>query len=192
MDLFEVKQEFESQRIQLQKANRWADQAQRDQIRLYGELELRNSLFQESQAKMCQETEELKRICAKKQIEQGKQELMNCLCIRRGILRPWVNWWVKIRGITEQSKFLVWRKRILRSWIREQLWSDPRSQSTVHNAGSRTMLRCDSGLPREGQTSTRLNNSKNLATSSQELRPDITGTPISQKWLQIQILCFSK
>ena len=30
---------------------------------------------------------------------------------------------------TEQNKFLVRCKRILRSWTREQLWSDPRSSS---------------------------------------------------------------
>ena len=56
-------QELESQRFQLQQASRWADQAQRDEVSLYGELELRNRLFQESQAKDCQEIEELRRIC---------------------------------------------------------------------------------------------------------------------------------
>ena len=61
--LSEVNQEFESQRFQLQQANRWADQAQRDKVSLFGELELRNRLFQESQAKDCQETEELRSIC---------------------------------------------------------------------------------------------------------------------------------
>ena len=47
MALDEFNQEFESQRFQLQQANRWADQAQRDKIILYGEMELRNRLFQE-------------------------------------------------------------------------------------------------------------------------------------------------
>ena len=51
----EVNQEFESQRFQLQPANRWADQAQREKLSLYGELELRNRLFEENQAKDCQE-----------------------------------------------------------------------------------------------------------------------------------------
>ena len=37
--------EFESQRFQLHQANRWADQAQKDKISLYGELDLRNRLF---------------------------------------------------------------------------------------------------------------------------------------------------
>ena len=69
----------------------------------------------------------------------------------------------------------------------------------------RTMPRCDSGLPhdtrnitctwenvferlpaREGQNSTLFNNSKNLTTSSQELRPDKTETAKKQrvKWYE--------
>ena len=65
MALIVVNQEFEFQRFQLQQANQWADQAQRDKVSLYGELEMRNGLFQESQAKDCPETEELRRICCK-------------------------------------------------------------------------------------------------------------------------------
>ena len=85
--LYEVNQ-FGSHRFQPPQANRWADQAQRDKISWYGELELRNRLFQESQANDCQEIEELRRkYFSKKQIEQGKQELMSCLCIKRRILR---------------------------------------------------------------------------------------------------------
>ena len=37
-------------------------------------------------------------------------------------------------GITEQSKFLVRYERIVRSWIREQLWSDPRSWSNFYDS----------------------------------------------------------
>ena len=51
-------------------------------ISLYGELELRSRLFQEDHARDCQETDELREIVAKKDVEQDKQELMNCLCIR--------------------------------------------------------------------------------------------------------------
>ena len=32
---------------------------------------------------------------AKKQIERDEQEMMNCLCIIRGTLRLWVNYWLK-------------------------------------------------------------------------------------------------
>ena len=37
-------------------------------------------------------------------------------------------------GFTEQSKFLVRFKRILRSWNREQLWRDPRSWSNFYDS----------------------------------------------------------
>ena len=39
------------QRLQLQQANQWADQAQRDKVSLYGELEMRNSLFKRKSSK---------------------------------------------------------------------------------------------------------------------------------------------
>ena len=88
MALYDVNQEFESQQFQLQQANRWAHQAQRDKISLYGELELRNRLFQECPAKDCREIEELrKNCCEEKKIEHAKQELMNCPCTKRGVLR---------------------------------------------------------------------------------------------------------
>ena len=54
----EINQEFEPQRFQQHQASRWADQAQRDKISLYGEFELRNRLFQENHARDCQEIEE--------------------------------------------------------------------------------------------------------------------------------------
>ena len=59
----EINQEFESQRFQLHQSNRWADQAQRDKISLYGELELRNRLFQEDHARDCQDIERWRRFC---------------------------------------------------------------------------------------------------------------------------------
>ena len=85
---YEVNHEFESQRLQLHQASQWADQAQRDKISLYGDLELRNRLFQEDHARDCQEIEEIRRICCEEtDPEQDKQELMSCLCIKSGILR---------------------------------------------------------------------------------------------------------
>ena len=39
-------------------------------------------------------------------------------------------------GFTEQTKFLGRCERMLRSWIREQLWSDPSSQSTLYHSES--------------------------------------------------------
>ena len=70
----EINQKFESQRLQLHQANQWADQAQRDKISLYGELELRNRL---TSKKIMQEIAKKLKNCeefvAKKQIEQDKQ-----------------------------------------------------------------------------------------------------------------------
>ena len=43
--LYEINQEFESQRLQVQQASQWADQAQRVKTSLYGELEMGNGLF---------------------------------------------------------------------------------------------------------------------------------------------------
>ena len=40
-------------------------------------------------------------------------------------------------GITEQSKFLVRRRGISRSWIKEQLWSNPRSRSNLYYSESK-------------------------------------------------------
>ena len=50
---YETNQEVESQRSQLQQANQWADQAQRNKLRLYAELDMRNWLRRENQATYC-------------------------------------------------------------------------------------------------------------------------------------------
>ena len=42
-------------------------------------------------------------------------------------------------GFTEQSEFLVRCERILWSWIREQLWSDPRSSSNFYDSESQDL-----------------------------------------------------
>ena len=93
--LKEISQEFESQRFQLHQASRWVDQAQRDKIGLYGELELRNRLFQENHASTAKKFKNWEVFVAKKLIERDKQEVKNCLCNNRGILRLWVRWWLK-------------------------------------------------------------------------------------------------
>ena len=77
-----INQEFESQRFQLQQPNRWADQAERDKISLYGELELRNRLFQEIQAKDCQQFEELRRICCE-ETDRARQARIDELSVHQ-------------------------------------------------------------------------------------------------------------
>ena len=64
VDLYETHRELESKQLQLQQANLWAENAQRErEINLCGELEMRNRLFQKSRAEECQEIEELSRRC---------------------------------------------------------------------------------------------------------------------------------
>ena len=57
--LCETHRELESQRLQLQQANQWADHAQREKNSLCGELEMRNRFYQESHMGTCQEMEDL-------------------------------------------------------------------------------------------------------------------------------------
>ena len=70
--LYEINEEFGLERLQQQQANQSADQAKRDKISLYGELELRSRLFQEDQARDCKEFEELQGICCEK-IDTARQ-----------------------------------------------------------------------------------------------------------------------
>ena len=56
--LIESQRELEPQRLQLLKANQWADQAQRERIHLCGELDMNNCLHQESYARSCREIKE--------------------------------------------------------------------------------------------------------------------------------------
>ena len=60
----EINQEFESQRFLLNQASRWADQAQRDKIRLCGEIDSSKRIMQEI-AKI----EELRRICCEEAVQ---------------------------------------------------------------------------------------------------------------------------
>ena len=59
----ETHRELESQRLKLHQANKWADQALREKINLFGELQIRNRIYQQKHTRTCQEIEELRRIC---------------------------------------------------------------------------------------------------------------------------------
>ena len=84
--LYEINQAFESPRLQAQQANQWADQAQRDEIILYGELEMMNRLFREHQAKYCQEIEVLRKTCCEEAGRARQARIDELYCIKRGIL----------------------------------------------------------------------------------------------------------
>ena len=129
--LYDTNRELESQRLELSQAIQWSDRAQREKINSCGELEMRSRLFQESRAKIGEES------VAKEQMEPDNWELMNCPCNRRGILLLWVSSWLKFR-FTEQGEILGRCNWILPSWNSEQLWSIPRSQPTLEYAWSQT------------------------------------------------------
>ena len=75
-----MNQDFESERLQLQQANQWADEAQRGEISLYREMEMRNRLFRELQATDCQEIEESRRIYCGPQCQRpGDKSSANAL-----------------------------------------------------------------------------------------------------------------
>ena len=81
----ETNQEFESQRFQVHHASQQADQAQRDEISLHGELELRKRrlpIMQKFAKKLKKEH------VAKKLSKRDKQEVKNHLCNNGGIQRP--------------------------------------------------------------------------------------------------------
>ena len=176
--LDEINQEFESQRLHLQRANQWADQAQRDKISLYGQVEMRIRFFRENQAKDCQE---LRRICCE-ETYRTRQARIDELSKHRE------------RNPTTVSQLLTQIQDLqnkVNSLSEARELYDPEtasSQSTPYYSESRIMPCRDSGLPHDtrnivgtvGNLFERVparlfNNSKNLASSSQELRPDIAG-----------------
>ena len=191
----EISQEIESQRCRLNQASKWADHAQRQKISLYGELELRSRLFQENHARDGREIEELRRICCE-EIEQTRKARSEELSVQQR-RNP-----TTVSQVMAQIQYLQNKVNSL-SDARE--FYDPESESspgathvpdrTSTILCSRTLPRCDSGLARstnnftgimgivferplaqEGQSSTIFNNSKNLASSSQDVRLDVSET----------------
>ena len=127
----ENNQEFESQRFQLHQASRWADQAQRDKISLYGDWWIGSS--KKIMQALAMKLKNWEVFVAKKPIEQDKQEL-NIVYATTEESYDLESDDGSNSGVTDQSKFLVRCKRILRSWIREQLWSDTRSWSNFYGS----------------------------------------------------------
>ena len=58
------------------------DQAQRDKISLYGEVELRNRLFQENHARDCQKIEELRSTCCE-EADRARQARIDELSVQQ-------------------------------------------------------------------------------------------------------------
>ena len=162
---------------------------------MYGELELRNRVFQENHATDCQEIEELKKICCE-EANGTRQARIDELSAHQE------------RNPTTVSQLLTLIQDLhnkLNSLSDAKEFYDPETGSssgatrvpgqTLAILSPRNMPRCESGLLRdtrnftrtsgnvfdrppaqEGRSSTVFNNSKNLASSSQELRPGIAKT----------------
>ena len=76
---------------------------------------------------------------AKKLIKRDKQELKNCLCNNRWIPQPWVKLMAQIRELQNKVTSSSDARKFLRSWTREQLWSDPRSRSNFNYSTSQNL-----------------------------------------------------
>ena len=63
--LYETNKQFESQRLEQNQANQWADQTPRENSRLFGDLSTKNRICQEHHPRDCQDIEELRRIGCK-------------------------------------------------------------------------------------------------------------------------------
>ena len=105
----ETNQEFESQRFQPHQASRWSDQAQRDKISLYGELELRRRLFQK---KDCEEIGELRSVCCEEAARARQARIDEPICATREESHKRESIDGSDSGMTEHCEFFVRCKRI--------------------------------------------------------------------------------
>ena len=166
------------------RANQWADQARRNEISLCGDLEMRNGLFRENQAKDCQEIEELRRICCE-ETHRARQARIDELSMHQEKNRLNVSQALtQIQDLRNEVNFLSDAKEFhdLETASNSGATHVPSQPSTIPSP--RNMPCRDSGMPhdtrnivgtsgnvfgrlpaREGQTFTLFNNSKNLASS---------------------------
>ena len=113
--LYEINQEFGSQRFQLQQANQWADQAERDKISFYREFEMRKRLFRENQAKDCQDIEEVRTICCE-ETHRARQARIDELSVHQTRNPTTVSQlFAQIQDYQNNVKFHVRCERIVRS-----------------------------------------------------------------------------
>ena len=123
-------QEFKSQRFQLHQARRWTDKAQRDNIRLHGELELRSWVFCDD-SRDFHEIEELRRI---RRRNRSSWTIKNLWIVRAPREQSYDRESIMTQTREFQSKVnsFVRRKRILWSWIRGQVSIDRHSRSSLY------------------------------------------------------------
>ena len=134
---YQINLELESQRLQVQQAIQWADQAQREKVSLCGELEMRNSLFRENRAKDCQEIEELRRVCCE-ETDRARQARIDELSLHQERNPTTVRQLLtQIQDVQNKVNSLSDARDFWRSWNSKQLWSIPRSQPTLDYSESR-------------------------------------------------------
>ena len=205
--LHEINQELESQRFQLHQASRWADQAQRDKISLYGKLELKNRHFQEKSFKRspkrlknweewicCEETYRARQASID---EWSAHQEKNPTTVGRLLTH--------IHELQNKENSLSDTRELLRSSRNTSGATRVPSQlSTI--LSPRTTLRCGSGLPndtrnimgtsgnvlerpsaQEGLSSTVFHISKNLAVFS-GIETWTTETARRRQWNQKRIV----
>ena len=165
-------------------------------ISLCGELELRSRLFREDHARYRQEIEELLRICCEES-NRARQARIDELSMHQERNPTTVSQLLaQIRELQKKVNSLSDAREYYdpETANSEQLLSDPRSQSTLEHSESQNRalprfwiaaryIECYGycrkrfeRLPaREGPPSALFENSRNLASYSQELRPDTAG-----------------
>ena len=182
-----------SQRLEPQQAHQWADQAQREKINVC-ELEIRDRLRHESQARTSQEIEELRRICHEEtnrvrnlKIEELSPRQERDPATVSQLLAQILDFQNQANSLADAREFhdLDTASSSGASHVPSQPWTLP---------SAREVLSRDSGLPpksrntigtsgnvfeslfaREGSSSAVFENSRNLAASSCGLRPETTG-----------------
>ena len=162
--LHEINQEFGSQWLQLQQANQWADQAQRDKTSLYGELEVMNRFFREHQAKRLPRNLGIhENLLWRSRSSKTSNNSLSCL-------RLWVNCWSDAKEFSKKQRAALERPTFP---VNPLLFrgSEPClaaildcRTNTGNNMG--TSGNVFEWLPaQEGQNSTLFNKSKNLTFS---------------------------
>ena len=105
--LYESQCEIESQRHQWRQASQWADQAQREIMRLCGELDRKNRLHQESYTRNRQEIEELRRRCYKEENKLSQYRLDEFSMLQERDPNTVSHLKDQIRELQEQVNFML-------------------------------------------------------------------------------------
>ena len=107
---------------------------------------MRHRLFQENHARDCQAIEELRRICwEKKQIEQDKQELMNCVRNPTTVSQ----YWLKIQDSQNKVNSLPESREFYDPETASSSGATHIPSQPLIILSPRNMSRCDSGLPHD-------------------------------------------